>query len=184
VNVIGKAETLGASVIANTLNLPITAEEILMERAIILEELFPTAVAMEGAQKLCEHLYNHNIPIAVATSSNSHSVDLKLMHHKEWFSLFGDKIIKGDNPEVKRGKPEPDIFLVAAKTLGFDPSHCLVFEDSPSGVQAGKSAGMTVVTVPDPFMLKENPKLYEIADEILGSLSDFRPELYGLPSFH
>jgi len=59
-----------------------------------------------------------------------------------------------------------------------------VFEDSPSGVQAGKSAGMTVVTVPDPFMLKENPKLYEIADEILGSLSDFRPELYGLPSFH
>jgi HAD superfamily hydrolase (TIGR01509 family) len=58
--------------------------------------------------------------------------------------LFEDKIITGDHPDIKQGKPAPDIFLAAAKKLNVDPKKCIVFEDSPSGVQAGRAAGMFV----------------------------------------
>ena len=47
--------------------------------------------------------------------------------------------------EVSRGKPHPDLFLMAATRMNADPSHCLVIEDSESGVRAGLAAGMTVV---------------------------------------
>jgi HAD superfamily hydrolase (TIGR01509 family) len=47
--------------------------------------------------------------------------------------------------EVSRGKPHPDLFLMAATRMDADPSHCLVIEDSESGVRAGLAAGMTVV---------------------------------------
>ena len=47
--------------------------------------------------------------------------------------------------EVSRGKPHPDLFLMAAACLGVGPSHCLVVEDSESGVRAGLAAGMTVI---------------------------------------
>ena len=48
---------------------------------------------------------------------------------------------------VTNGKPAPEIYLTAAGKLSVDPSRCLVFEDSPHGIQAGKAAGMTVVAV-------------------------------------
>jgi beta-phosphoglucomutase-like phosphatase (HAD superfamily) len=46
---------------------------------------------------------------------------------------------------VERGKPHPDLFLHAARTMGVDPSRALVIEDSEAGVSAGVAAGMTVV---------------------------------------
>lgn len=51
--------------------------------------------------------------------------------------------------EVERGKPEPDIFLLAAKKLGLPPEECYVFEDSLSGVEAGWRAGCRTVMIPD-----------------------------------
>ncbi len=51
------------------------------------------------------------------------------------------------NEDVQRGKPFPDIFLEAARRMRVDPSDCLVFEDSPSGIQAAKAAGMDYVLV-------------------------------------
>jgi HAD superfamily hydrolase (TIGR01509 family) len=57
--------------------------------------------------------------------------------------LFAGAVFSAD--EVARGKPHPDLFLMAARRLEVDPAHCLVIEDSASGVQAGVAAGMTVV---------------------------------------
>jgi len=49
--------------------------------------------------------------------------------------------------QIARGKPAPDVFALAAQELGVDPSHCVVLEDAPAGVAAGRAAGMTVWAV-------------------------------------
>ena len=65
--------------------------------------------------------------------------------------MFGrmSHIICGDDPEVLNGKPAPDIYLIAARRLGVEPHHCLAIEDSLSGVQSAKRAGMHVYACPD-----------------------------------
>lgn len=67
-----------------------------------------------GAERLVKHLKSHNIPIAVATSSASQSIEVKTTNHRKLFELFDHIVMGSTDPEVKRGKPMPDIFLVAA----------------------------------------------------------------------
>ncbi|MEV5090755.1 HAD family hydrolase [Streptomyces griseoincarnatus] len=49
--------------------------------------------------------------------------------------------------DITRGKPDPEPYLLAARTLGVDPADCVVFEDTPAGLQAGRAAGMTTVAL-------------------------------------
>ncbi|WP_234531616.1 HAD family hydrolase [Streptomyces shenzhenensis] len=49
--------------------------------------------------------------------------------------------------DITRGKPDPEPYLLAARRLGADPAHCVVFEDAPAGLQAGRAAGMTTVAL-------------------------------------
>jgi len=176
-NVVGTGEVAGAQLIINTLSIPLTAHEFLHERDKTLEILFPTCKAMPGAERLSKHLKRANVPIAVGTSSLRKGVELKLIPHRAWFDIF-PFIITSDHPEVKQGKPAPDIFLAAARGLGVDPKRCLVFEDAPSGCHAAKAAGMSVIAVPS--LPKE---LYPHADAILDSLEQFQPEQWGLPPY-
>ena len=55
--------------------------------------------------------------------------------------------ITADDPRLKRGKPFPDPFLLAAENLGLGASRCVVFEDSPSGIKAGVASGAIVIAV-------------------------------------
>jgi pseudouridine-5'-monophosphatase len=176
---IGKPARVSAGILVDALKLPITPEDYLRERAVTLAELFPLASAMPGAQRLTEHLARHGIPQAVASSSHANEFELKTTRHREWFACF-QYIVLGDDPEVKRGKPSPDIFLTAAKRLGAQPESCLVLEDAPSGVEAARAAGMSVVAVPNPEM---NPDTCRAADLLLPSLEAFDPAAWGLPSY-
>jgi HAD superfamily hydrolase (TIGR01509 family) len=63
------------------------------------------------------------------------------------FSHYFSTIVCGD--DVVRGKPEPDIYLKVAEKLNVDPSECIVLEDAPNGVLAGKRAGMKTIAVPN-----------------------------------
>ena len=165
-----------ARVLLNALQLPYSVEEYLETRSHILEKLFPQAEPMPGAVRLTNHLHQNDVPQAVATSSDRHNFDLKITRHKEWFGIF-KCVITGDDPEIKRGKPAPDIFLLAAKRLQASPSHCLVLEDSPAGIEAARAAGMHVVAVPDPHM---DDRAYDSADQIIRSLNDLDLPYWGL----
>ncbi len=166
-----------ARVMIESLGLPLSVPEYLEARREMLDALFPQAEPMPGAVHLSRHLHRHGIPMAVATSSDSRHFDLKLTRHREWFRIFSS-VVTGDDPEIGRGKPAPDIFLVAARRLGADPERCLVFEDSPAGVAAARAAGMYAVAVPDPHM---EESAYGAAHQVLRSLADLDLPAWGLP---
>lgn len=166
-----------AKVLLGTLGLPLSVQEYLEQRKHILEKLFPQAEPMPGAVQLTRHLRRAGIPMAVATSSDRYYFDLKTTKHREWFTIF-ECMIMGDDPEIKSGKPAPDMFLVAAERLRAVPEQCLVFEDSPAGIEAARAAGMYAVAVPDPHM---DHRAYPGAHQIVRSLNDVDLASWGLP---
>ena len=83
-------------------------------------------------------------------------------------------VVSGD--EVPNGKPAPDVYLETAKRLGVNPENCLCLEDSGNGILSGKSAGMTVIAVPDERFPPKPEKLAQ-ADYVLKSLEEF-PALF------
>ncbi|MDY7562435.1 HAD-IA family hydrolase [Pseudomonas sp. 10B1] len=178
-NTIGRGARDFASYVIGALDLPLSIDEFLTVREPLLDERFPHAAAMAGAEALVRHLAAHNIPIAVGTSSSIHYFNAKTTLHRQWFELF-ETVVTADDPEVGAAKPAPDIFLVAARRLGVDPMDCLVFEDSPFGVTAAKAAGMFAVAVPDSHMPIEQ---YRHADLCLQSLEEFPLAAWGLPEF-
>ena len=178
-HMIGKKAAESARILVETLELPITPGDYLRERESMLADLFPKAQPLAGALRLTAHLKQAGIPQAVASSSNRREFELKTSQHRDWFGSF-HCVVLGDDPEVKRGKPAPDIFLVAAARLRATPEQCLVFEDAPAGVEAGRAAGMAVVAVPNPAM---SPEAVSAANQILSSLEAFDPAAWGLPSF-
>ncbi|XP_033637786.1 pseudouridine-5'-phosphatase-like [Asterias rubens] len=147
------------------------------------DTVFASAELMPGAEKLVCHLFKNKVPIAVATGSSSRLLGLKTTRHKEFFKMFHHIVCTGDDPEVKRGKPAPDPYLIALQRFQGDippANKVLVFEDAINGVISGKAAGMNVVCVPDPRMDKS---LAHDADLVVTSLEDIVPEEWGLPPY-
>ncbi len=178
--IIGRRSIQAAQIIVESLDLPISPQDYLDSRKDVLLERFRDTQALPGAKELTTHFFKHGIPQALATSSSSPMYEAKYEKHKKWFSQF-KQIVRGDDPELKEGKPAPDIFLIAAKRLGVEPAECLVFEDAPSGMEAALAAGMSVVVVPDPNM---DHSQYQNASQIISSLENFYPEYWGLPSLN
>ncbi|MEC4986638.1 MAG: HAD-IA family hydrolase [Oscillatoria sp. PMC 1068.18] len=168
-----------AKIIVEILQIPLTPSEYLQQREKIITQLYPQAQPLPGAVTLTKHFHQHHLPQAVATSTAKQRFALKTSSHQQWFSVF-DCIVTGDDPELKQGKPAPDIFLLAAQRLGASPEKCLVFEDSLSGVQAALAARMSVVAIPDPDL---DRSLYQNAHQVLNSLNEFQPQFWNLPEF-
>ncbi|MCC9620916.1 HAD-IA family hydrolase [Thalassospira sp. MA62] len=95
--------------------------------------------AIEGIHDLLENL---SAPFALASGSDLARLD-QCLRLTNLAGFFEDRVFSAE--QVKRGKPAPDVFLLAAKTCGWTPAHSLVIEDSPSGVVAAKAAGMQSV---------------------------------------
>ena len=126
---------------------------------------------MKGVNRILDTLDKLGIPRAVASSSGPETIRVYL----EGAGIYDrfDRVVSGN--ECARSKPAPDIFLLAAERLGEKPEHCLVVEDSPSGVRAGRAAGMTVCMVPDLAPCTEELRPY--CDLVLPSLDDLADRL-------
>lgn len=108
----------------------------------------------EGLVSLLEYLREEGIPAAVSTSTDQETAEMVIK--KAGVYEYFDAFIYGDM--VERGKPEPDIFWMAAEQIGRKPEECLVVEDSPAGVLAGKAAGGYTIYIPDRMTLSEDIK--------------------------
>lgn len=148
-------------------SIPDSTDEIKAEWTRMSINKYRTQVPLKkGAGEFLQSLKERQIPMGIATSNGRHIVDAVLTALK--IDGFFSNITTGC--EVAMGKPAPDIYLKVAKELGASPETCLVFEDVPAGIQAGKAAGMTVVAVEDFFSRKMRREKEELADYFI---SDF-----------
>ena len=121
---------------------PPSVEALLAVRQPIAEALLVHAQPMAGAPELVRRCAELAIPMALATSSSRAAVALKAAPHP-WLELITVRV-HGDDPELREGKPAPDVFLLAAARLGQAPGSCWAFEDSPAGAKAADAAGCRV----------------------------------------
>ena len=128
---------------------------------------------VNGLVGFLDLLHSKNIPIAVATSAPPQNVKFVLtaIDVKKYFNIIVD------DTEVKKGKPDPEIYLTTAKKLNINPSNCIVFEDSLSGVKSALNAGMKVVAITTTHTKEELSNANLVVDDftqvdlnILGSI--------------
>lgn len=106
----------------------------------------------KGVKDIFEYIRNNGLKCAVATSTRRESAEKTLHEIGVWDYL--DAVVYGD--EVEHGKPEPDIFLRAAKAIGVNLSEAVVVEDSINGIKAGYAADMRVVHIPDTIAIGDD----------------------------
>jgi HAD superfamily hydrolase (TIGR01509 family) len=109
----------------------------------VLAEYRQHAIAAPGAVDLLDWLTDCGLPLAVASSSRAKWV--KTCLHAIGLLSYFDRVVAGDM--VTRAKPDPEIYLLAARQLRAQPARCVVFEDSPPGVTAASRAGMYTIAV-------------------------------------
>jgi HAD superfamily hydrolase (TIGR01509 family) len=122
------------------------------------------AEAIAGAVPLVHELVKRDVPLAVASSSPLQLIKLSL--GRIGLESFFPVVVSGD--EVKKSKPNPDIFLEAARRLSVPPDRCAVIEDSSSGVAGAKAAGMFTVGFRSPNSLHQNVSTADLVIDDLG----------------
>lgn len=122
-----------------------------------------------GLKELLNHLKANSIKTAIATSSEERFVRYYLEHARLDHNF--DVIVCGD--QVKRSKPFPDIFLLAAAQLALKPENCVVLEDSYNGVLAAHQAGIRVIMIPD--LLPPTPEIEKLCFKQLQNLCEVIP---------
>lgn len=112
-------------------------------RELVLARYRERSEALPGALSVVTALRMSSQRLAVASSSIRPWVEACLA--KIGLGSAFEQLITGS--EVENGKPDPEIYLLAAEKLGVDPRRCLAFEDAPAGIESAKRAGMTVWAV-------------------------------------
>ena len=132
-----------------------------------------TQSTLPGVMEYLHDAKRLGLKLAIASSSPHSWVDI----HAKRLGIFDyfDKVICSDEVGVARTKPNPDLFLLALDRLGVRKNEAIVFEDSPNGVKAARSAGIFVVAVPNSVTSQLS---IENANLTLSSLTDLSlPEL-------
>ncbi|MBO3326451.1 HAD family phosphatase [Clostridium perfringens] len=166
-NFSGKTEVKNVTNLIDKYSLPWTVEIGLNNVLEIESKFLAQGVTLKtGAKELLEYLKDKCFKIAIASSSTEDRALTILRQHNiiEYF----DEFVFGH--EVKKGKPNPDIFLKACDKLLERPEECLVLEDSEAGIQAAYSASIPVICIPD--MKVPNQQYLDMTKTVLHSLEE------------
>ena len=149
-------------------------EQALVEKWANLKEMYYREMvknkleAIPGVIELIRDLKKENIKMAVGSSGPLENVELLLTSLK--IKHYFDVVITTE--DVKNGKPDPDVFLIAANKLELKPENCLVIEDAPVGIEAAKRAGMKSIALTTTHKKEE---LYQ-ADIIVEDLTNIHKD--------
>jgi HAD superfamily hydrolase (TIGR01509 family) len=170
-DMMGMSSTEWSRYMHETIGLPEPPEQINREVVERLSAIYRKHLpVLPGAEEAVERLAAC-WPLGLASSSNRELIDLALellgVDH-----LFAATV---SSEEVARGKPEPDVYLEAARRLGVDPAEAAAVEDSHNGILSAKSAGMRVVAIPNSHFPPDEAALAE-ADVVLDSLAGLTAE--------
>jgi HAD superfamily hydrolase (TIGR01509 family) len=128
---------------------------------------------LPGARAALAALAEH-WPLGLASSANREVIEV-VLELARVAPLFAATV---SAEEVAHGKPAPDVYLEAARRLEIEPSRCAAVEDSSNGLRAAAAAGMHVIAYPN-TRFPPAPEALGLADRVVDSLEDLRPELLG-----
>ena len=135
------------------------------EKEALFREVYTNDIKpVDGLIAFLQKVDEQKVPRAIATSAPRANVDFTLM--KTGIGKFFKVIL--DESFVSKGKPDPEIYLKTAAALNFNPKNCLVFEDSLSGVKAGKTAGCKVVGITTTHSREELHETDLVIDDFKG----------------
>lgn len=155
-------------ILSHFLQRPVSGEELLQmeeEKESLFRKIYaPHIEPIQGILEFISDLKSHGVKLGVATSAPYANLDLILSEvpiREKLSSVMASE-------DVKKHKPDPEVYLTSAKNLGVPPEQCLVFEDSFSGISAALNAGMRVVGVLSSHTIEELPKCNLYIDNYTG----------------
>ena len=155
--------------------LPHTRQELEDEWTEMAFEIYTTQMELKkGAFEFIQELKDKGIKLGIATSNNRELAEGTLRHCKI-LDMFDSVWTSG---EAKAGKPDPAVYLCVAEALQIAPENCLVFEDIPMGILAGKNAGMKVCAVHDVDSINQEDKKRALADYYIQDYDDIKNNTY------
>lgn len=132
---------------------------------------------VKGLPALLDALACRNVPMNIATCSYAANVDFyfRAFGLAKWFDRKKIAYDDGDTP----GKPDPAIYLLAAKNIGVEISDCTVVEDSLIGIRAARLAGVRRIVAIATANPRKTLEKAEGVDAVIEDFTEFSPELYG-----
>lgn len=161
----GNSVREGSKKLIERFGLDESLEDLVEERENSTKNIYThLAAPLPGVQELFDALRSAGVPMAIGSGSSANRIE-EVVERFGWRKYMG-ALVSSDHVGY-RGKPAPDIFLLAAENIGVDPAICTVFEDSLNGVRAAKRAGMKAIAIPREI---NRAPMYEEADLIVPSL--------------
>jgi HAD superfamily hydrolase (TIGR01509 family) len=171
-DMMGMSSTEWSQYMHDVVGVPDAPEEISAEVVRRLESLYRERLPIvPGAVEAVERVAAQ-WPLAVASSSNRPLIDLflELSNLAEFFR------VTVSSEEVARGKPAPDVYLEAARRLGYKPGECAAVEDSENGIRSAVGAGLRVIAIPNRAFPPSAEALAQ-AQVVIPSLAELEPDL-------
>lgn len=168
---VGMGENRYIGGVAEKYGIPVNIEQVKARTYELYGELVRGKLSpLPGVHEFIFKCRKKGLKLALATSADNIKMEINLKEIGLSRGSF-DAIITG--LDVKKKKPSPDIYLMAAKNLGLDPGSCLVVEDAVSGIEAGKAAGCRCLAITSSF----DSAALQKADWICDSLSNVPEEV-------